>query len=107
MDMMRRALSGRLCEIVGERSLGKNPLPPLSGGTTLDADPIGASRTVEIAFGAGVKDQRERAVRARAGAGTPAGDYTQPVAQAQLWHSSADLQPQHASRRSLRAFRAR
>ncbi|MBL9085943.1 MAG: penicillin acylase family protein [Planctomycetia bacterium] len=38
MDMMRRALAGRLCEIVGERPLGKNPLPPLSGGTTLDAD---------------------------------------------------------------------
>lgn len=38
MDMMRRALAGRLTEVVGERSLGKHPLPPLAGGTTLDAD---------------------------------------------------------------------
>lgn len=38
MDLMRRALSGRLCELVGERPLGEAALPPLVGGTTLHAD---------------------------------------------------------------------
>ena len=38
MDMMRRVFSGRLCEVVGERPLGARGLPPLSNGTTLDAD---------------------------------------------------------------------
>ncbi len=39
MDMLRRVLSGRLSEIVGERSLGKMALPPFSKeSTTVGAD---------------------------------------------------------------------
>ena len=40
MDMTRRVLAGRLCEIVGERPIGSSALPPLSKGTTLDADKL-------------------------------------------------------------------
>ncbi len=40
MDMTRRLLAGRLSEIVGERPLGSAALPPLSKGTTLDADKL-------------------------------------------------------------------
>jgi len=40
MDMTRRVLAGRLCEVVGERPLGGAALPPLSKGTTLDADKL-------------------------------------------------------------------
>jgi len=60
MDMTRRVLAGRLCEIVGERDLGGAVLPPLSKGTTLDADRLmrvldlvpAARRTLEAATAA-------------------------------------------------------
>ncbi len=38
MDVTRRVLSGRLAEMVGEKPLGVNGMPPLSKGTTLDVD---------------------------------------------------------------------
>ncbi len=39
MDMLRRVLRGRLCEVVGERRLGSMALPPFgTDGTTRDAD---------------------------------------------------------------------
>jgi penicillin amidase len=40
MDLGRRLLRGRLCELVGERPLGERALPPLSKGTTLDVDKL-------------------------------------------------------------------
>ena len=46
MDMTRRLLSGGLCEVVGERPLGDRALPPLSKGTTLDADRL--MRTLDL-----------------------------------------------------------
>lgn len=38
MDALRHVLSGRLAELVGEHPLGARAVPPLSRGTTVDAD---------------------------------------------------------------------
>jgi penicillin G amidase len=38
MDLMRRALAGRICEVVGERPVGASTMPPITRGTTLDVD---------------------------------------------------------------------
>ena len=46
MDVTRRLLKGRLSELVGERSLGARALPPLSKGTTVDADRL--MRTLDL-----------------------------------------------------------
>ena len=40
MDMMRHVLAGRLCEVTGERPIGAGVIPPISKGTTLDADKL-------------------------------------------------------------------
>ena len=51
MDMTRRLLRGTLCEVVGERPLGTRALPPLSKGTTLDADRL--MRVLDLVRAAG------------------------------------------------------